>query len=354
MKIPAAYTADADAMPEALRRLLDAELTAGNEILEVFHCFPAPPAGACFRMARPITTRPRASGAGIDFYDRNSSLYSGEFTDAKRFYFLIEPPNPPPPEPDMDAIRAARNPKVEMPQPSAFKKRKKRNPTAAESYPEREVRPLTPVITKADTAVEKFRESMFVTYERWHEGMGYDLQLLKTATPEEAAEIEKLLLSQGVSDWRDVEALAALNTPRARALLRKALKSRTSQISTAVIRYAPDLISDGERIQTLVAALETSKVYEGLTQTLLEVESFHPAKIVAALHKGVLARDGGTAMHFAAMLMFIHGKADSPFDWKQRPFFLKFNTEEKTEREAAYRELCEKLGPRARTVHRQR
>src|SRR5512138_2799490 len=107
MKIPEAFLADARAMPSVLRELFEAELAAGNEITEVFHCFPAPPAGACFKLARPVSTRPRESGGGIDFYDRNSSIYSGEFTDARRFYFIIEPPHPPPPEPNMDAIRAA-------------------------------------------------------------------------------------------------------------------------------------------------------------------------------------------------------------------------------------------------------
>ncbi len=35
------------------------------------------------------------------------------------------------------------------------------------------------------------------------------------------------------------------------------------------------------------------------------------------------------------MLFYIYGKADEPFDMNQRPFFLRFNTENKTERLAA-------------------
>jgi hypothetical protein len=97
--------------PPVLRELLRAELAAGNRIVEIGHSFPAPPVGAYVKLANPISTRARASGDGIDFYERNSSIYSGEITDAKRFYFVLEPPNPPPPEPDMDAIRAALAPK---------------------------------------------------------------------------------------------------------------------------------------------------------------------------------------------------------------------------------------------------
>jgi len=98
-------------MPIALRELLEAELAAGNSIVEVAHCFPAPPAGAYFKLANKIRTRLRTSEGSIVFYERNGSSYSGEFTDAKRFYFILEPPNPPPPEPDMDAIRKAHEPK---------------------------------------------------------------------------------------------------------------------------------------------------------------------------------------------------------------------------------------------------
>lgn len=93
--------------PAPLRTLVEAELAAGNTIAEVGHSFPAPPAGAYFKLANKVTTRPRASSDDLSFYERNSSIYSGEFTDAKRFYFILEPPNPPPPEPDMDAIRKA-------------------------------------------------------------------------------------------------------------------------------------------------------------------------------------------------------------------------------------------------------
>ena len=185
---------------------------------------------------------------------------------------------------------------------------------------------------------------MICNYEKWHDGIGYDLDILKTATPEELIEIENLLVSRGIHDWRDVEALAALNSPGARVLLRKALTSGNHQISSAVISYAPDLLSDEERARMLVAALNSSKIYEGLTQTLLEVEEFHPPEIVEALLRGVLERDGETAMQFAAMLMFIHGKATSSFDWELRPFFLKFLTDDRAERKALYLELCARIG----------
>jgi hypothetical protein len=90
--------------------------------------------------------------------------------------------------------------------------------------------------------------------------------------------------------------------------------------------------------------LKTADFYGGLSGTLAQVETFHPPAIVEELFRGVLERDGGVAVHFAAMLMFIHGKAKSAFDWDQRPFFLRFNATHRDEREAVFLELCEKIG----------
>jgi hypothetical protein len=184
---------------------------------------------------------------------------------------------------------------------------------------------------------------MVCNYERWHDGIGYDLELLKSASPEELVEIESILTNKPVEDWRDVEALAALNTPRAHVLLRKALKSSKAEIASAVVRCAPTLISDKERTAALVKALNMAEAFGGLSATLAEVEEYHPPEVIEALWDGVRLRDGETAVHYAAMLMFLHGKAKEPFDWELRPFFLQFNTEDPEERALACLELCAKI-----------
>lgn len=201
---------------------------------------------------------------------------------------------------------------------------------------------------ESESRVDRFRRSMIVDYEKWHDGVGYDLEILKTATPEERAEIENALISRGVSDWRDVEALAALDSPRARAALGAASKSSDHRLRIAVADHAPDLVSAGERSASLLKALESAEIYGGLTQALLQVESFHPPDVVEALFRGLLARSGEVAVLFAAMLMFVHGKAASAFDWEQRPFFLKFNTDDRAERAGVFRDLCVRVGADAR------
>jgi hypothetical protein len=91
--------------PPVLRALIDAELAVGNSIESIGHSFPAPPAGAYVRLRYKVTTRAHESDEHLDWRGRFSSLSSGEFTDAKRFYFVVEPPDPPPEETDMDALR---------------------------------------------------------------------------------------------------------------------------------------------------------------------------------------------------------------------------------------------------------
>jgi len=78
--------------PPALRALIEAEAAAGNAVVEIGHGFPAAPVAAFARLARRVSTRPRETGGGLKFHERNSSLWSGEWTDAKDFYFVLEPP----------------------------------------------------------------------------------------------------------------------------------------------------------------------------------------------------------------------------------------------------------------------
>ncbi|HAX43542.1 MAG TPA: hypothetical protein PLF84_13005 [Bryobacteraceae bacterium] len=191
------------------------------------------------------------------------------------------------------------------------------------------------------TAFDRFVRSMAVDFEKWHDGTGYDLAALAEAGPGERARIESLLLARGVRDWRDVEALAALNSPGARQALVKALQHGNAEIQAAVLRCAPDVASREERIAALVSALGSAEVFGGLTQALLEVEEFHPPEIVDALFRGVLERDGAVAGEFAAMLLYLHGHADSAYDLAQRPFLLRFQEEERV---SLFVELCGRVG----------
>ena len=316
MTIPPEFRAEADNLPAPLRALLDEELAAGNSIAQVGSRFPAPPAGAYVTLTNPITTRSRESSSGV-FYRFISSLNSHSFSDERQFYFVLEPPLPPPPEPDMDAIREAHLPKNRPDHTSPF---------------------------DPDSAATRFQRSMELDYVRWRDGDGYDLNAIAEASPADRAMIEALLLPRGVTDWRDVEALAALATPGALAALESAWSHGSARIRTAILRYSPDLIVEADRIRSLVEILETASLDNGLSQAIDLAAECHPQPVIDALLRGTLRRSGEAAVNFAGLLMFLHGKAGSAFDWDQRPFFARFNTDNRQQRRTVFLELCSKIG----------
>ncbi len=107
-----------------------------------------------------------------------------------------------------------------------------------------------------------------------------------------------MLVHKRPRDWRDVEALAQLDTPRAREALKAALADSDAQVRAAVIDNAPNLIPDAERTRSTIEALGTAVFYEGLAQTLDQVEAFHPPGIVEALLKGATEPRGRSCVSF--------------------------------------------------------
>jgi hypothetical protein len=189
-------------------------------------------------------------------------------------------------------------------------------------------------------AAKRFLASMNMTYEMWHDGTGYDLDALEELSDSERKEIETVLISHSPRDWRDIEALAQIDSPRARKEVEAALKSSDPKVRSEAMNYAAEKADPRERERLLVKSLERDGLYSGLSEAIDEVEEFHPPKVIDALFRGALHRDGEAAVHFAALLFYLHGKAEEPFDWNHRPFFLRFHTTDRKEREAVFRELC--------------
>ncbi|MBK9276377.1 MAG: hypothetical protein IPM49_17805 [Flavobacteriales bacterium] len=124
--IPEPFRQPIAAFPAPLRQLIEAELQAGNSIVAIENGFPAAPCGASVKLASAVAPERRRSIGEVSFYARNNSSYAGEFTTAQRHFFVLEPPLPPEPEPDMDAIRKAHEPK-----PDALSKRAPREARSA-------------------------------------------------------------------------------------------------------------------------------------------------------------------------------------------------------------------------------
>jgi hypothetical protein len=156
--------------------------------------------------------------------------------------------------------------------------------------------------------MSRFIESMNIDYEKWHDGIGYDLEALKEANNKERKAIERILVNRNPPDWRDIEALAILNTPGARSALKAAVLGGRNEVNMAVLRFAPELVNNELRTKLIVEALKSAIFYYGLRQTLDIVEKYHPKEVVRELFHGLLKREGDVAVHFAAMLFYILSK----------------------------------------------
>lgn len=92
-------------LPPSIRQLLQDEEAAGNSVVSVTSTYPAPPIGYSILLSRAITTRPRKTESGLRYRFSGNSLYASFYCDLEERVFVLEPPLPPPEEPNMDEIR---------------------------------------------------------------------------------------------------------------------------------------------------------------------------------------------------------------------------------------------------------
>jgi HEAT repeat protein len=116
-----------------------------------------------------------------------------------------------------------------------------------------------------------------------------------------------------------------IDTKSACDVIKQAINDPDPDVRVAVTRFAPGAVTDNERSQSIVDALQNAEIFGGLSQVLDNIEEYHPEEVKEALIAGLLNRKGDVAVLFAAMLFYIFGKAKDPFDIEDRPFFLRFN-----------------------------
>src|SRR5438034_707862 len=92
-------------------------------------------------------------------------------------------------------------------------------------------------------AYAKFKSSMLIDYEKWHDGIGYDLDAFGAMTRAEQDEIVQELREKSPQDWRDVEVLGIAGTPESKAGLKQAAKIAPPQ---AKLRALEALKESGE------------------------------------------------------------------------------------------------------------
>jgi hypothetical protein len=341
-ELPERYAEQAEKFPPELRTLLDAELAAGNEVIDL-EFGRGPDKGKValivrhpYRVADPSSPPP----AGLTYFEithRDPQIFVFTSASDDRFSVVAAKFKP---------IVLQPLPRLKDPEEIERDRAKPKNPGGPVlSAPATVPQPSKPqAASKEFDPMQRFLSSMVMDYEKWHDGIGYDLAALEELSEAQRREIEEKLIRHQPRDWRDIEALAQLDSPRARKEVEAALKSSDSKIRAEAMLYAADKADPNDREKRLIASLKKHGLYNGLSEAIDEAEDFHPPGVIDTLFRGALNRDGEAAVHFAALLMFLHGKAKEPFDWDHRPFFLRFHTDDRAERKAVFRELCEKVG----------
>ena len=201
-------------------------------------------------------------------------------------------------------------------------------------------------------AFARFMASTDVDYEKWHEGIGYDLAALAELKGDELLDVEQWLFDRAGNDWRDLQALLAIGSDRAIAAVLEQLRRGTLEQRLSAARYLtedptlaerfPGWIAD--RDEAVIDGVRSAVLFEGLTQALDLAIELRTPPMVRALWRATQRDESEASVHAAARLAFLYGKAKSDFDWDLRPLFLRFGTTNKMERAAATAELGKLCG----------
>ncbi|MES1228436.1 MAG: hypothetical protein ABUL72_07165 [Armatimonadota bacterium] len=189
----------------------------------------------------------------------------------------------------------------------------------------------------ASDALHRFRESMQIDYEKWHDGIGYDLDAIDELDARGQKEAERLLIPRAGNDWRDLEALDRLGTPGAVKAILDVRKKGSAEMRLRAYGYGP-AAKESDWDSVIVDLLKVAKPYEGLTVATSAALEHPSAAVVAELWRHVVS-PSEIAYHAAETLACIAGASEDPYDFTHRPLLLRVQGPDTVERKAAVKEL---------------
>ena len=192
---------------------------------------------------------------------------------------------------------------------------------------------------------QQFLDSMNIDYAKWHDGVGYDLDTLRKLSVIEKEKVEDVLITRGIKDWRDIDALAEIGSGKALSAIKDALQSDRYEIRIRAIESLSKKkdISEKEIEKVLVETLPLVSILNGQTFTLRLAEKYPTPAVKRVLLWCALNGNDDIRVHAAALVYYLYGIATSSFDWNFRPLFLRFGDKNFSNRKLAYNELCDKI-----------
>ncbi len=198
---------------------------------------------------------------------------------------------------------------------------------------------------KPSKAYEKFLASIVPTREQWQENQTYDVAAIAEMMAEERNEVVTLLTGRDAT-WREVEALAAIDTPTARAAVDEASKHHLSidtRLAAAEAMHQQGRLAD---LDTFLAK-QLRQLYQppnGLQRALRLAES-HPSETVRQALLWASYNQTECAPECAKLLLALTGAAKEPFDAEVKQMLEKLGLHNSYfDRKAAFDDLCRRVG----------
>lgn len=195
----------------------------------------------------------------------------------------------------------------------------------------------------------RFKESMILDYGKWRDGEPYDIAALAEVTPEERDVLADEIIGRGSLDWRDVEALRALGTPKALKRVGNAAAKQTD--GGGVEAFLDDIRREGWTVaieKRFIGKLERAEAMTGALDRLYEIAEEHqtPAVMKQLMRCACTASDPTVRYSMGAFLLYLAGHGDSRhvFDEAHRPHLLDLNSDDYKTYKAAVAWLEEKVG----------
>jgi hypothetical protein len=194
----------------------------------------------------------------------------------------------------------------------------------------------------ASDAYARFRRSMSIGYEQWHDGIAYDLEAFAAMTEAERDQVTAEMCAQANLDWRDMEILRVHGARASFDRLRTALASggiEERAYAIAELLKTGRLPGSAPDFQ-LAGVLDDLTDLRGLTVALDAARDHGGPMCSAALMRGARDRPS-VAFHFGGLACYLAGATDQPWGWDLRPMLLRLQADDSPgTRAAAFAELC--------------
>ena len=198
---------------------------------------------------------------------------------------------------------------------------------------------LMAAFVRRSRANQRVRDSIAATQKR---GDGpYDLVAIAKMTKRERKQLVETLTQRGEVNWRDVQALEAIDTPEARAAIDAAIQDHLSidtRLAAAEVMHKQGRLPD---LDTFLARQirQLSQPANGL-QRALELAKLHPSEKVKQALLWASYNTTECAPHCAGLLLTLAGIAKEPFDDKLKSMLQKLDLHNSYfDRKAAFDEL---------------